>query len=358
MPALDLRDDERRAARVEPRVRLPEWAARAALGLRPADRSQAIRPSRAACSPPTAGFSFRPSRGSARPVSSATTPVRAAGERSERFPVRGAWSESPRTAAGSRASSSGRARGRPCSRWTIQGGRSSVRLPGTYELESFSQNGRRLFLVHWHRSGSYDLQQYDRGSARLSPTRLDEPDEKMTGLAMTAVETRDGSWLYTLYCEARRRNLRPRARPPHRPRALHRPSAARRPHVGRRNCAHALPGRASPLSREPARRERDDGRPRRARRLVDRALPGGADGQLPVRGRPERRGLSERAHARVRDRARALAHGHRVRRRPRPDPGARAACSESASPRTVGAVVAIGARHSSFFDAATGQPVR
>ena len=76
---------------------------------------------------------------------------------------------------------------------------SSVRLPGTYELESFSQNGRRLFLVHWHRSGSYDLQQYDRGSARLSPTRLDEPNEKMNGQAESAVETRDGSWLYTLY---------------------------------------------------------------------------------------------------------------------------------------------------------------
>jgi sugar lactone lactonase YvrE len=76
---------------------------------------------------------------------------------------------------------------------------SSVRFPGNYELESFSQDGRRLFLVHWHRTGSYDLQQYDRGSARLSPTKLDEPDEKMTGQAQGAVETRDGSWLYTLY---------------------------------------------------------------------------------------------------------------------------------------------------------------
>lgn len=87
--------------------------------------------------------------------------------------------------------------------FTLDGPRrsDSVRLPGNYELESFSQNGRRLFLVHWHRSGSYDLQQYDRGSARLSPTRLDEPDEKMTGLAVSAVETRDGSWLYTLYAK-------------------------------------------------------------------------------------------------------------------------------------------------------------
>src|SRR5215470_2808874 len=35
-----------------------------------------------------------------------------------------------------------------------------VRLRGAYELESFSQDGRRLFFVHWHPSGSYDLQQY------------------------------------------------------------------------------------------------------------------------------------------------------------------------------------------------------
>jgi hypothetical protein len=76
---------------------------------------------------------------------------------------------------------------------------SSVRFPGTYELESFSPNGRRLFLVHWHRSGSYDLQTYDRASGLLSTTKLDEPDEKMEGQAQGAVETRDGSWLYTLY---------------------------------------------------------------------------------------------------------------------------------------------------------------
>jgi len=75
----------------------------------------------------------------------------------------------------------------------------SIRFPGNYQIESFSQDGRRLFLIHWHRSGSYDLQQYDRTSGRLSPTRLDEPDEKMTGQAQSAVETRDGSWLYTLY---------------------------------------------------------------------------------------------------------------------------------------------------------------
>src|SRR6266550_1629750 len=44
LSALDLRNDECRAGWVEPRVRLLERAAGAALGLRPADGSQAIRP--------------------------------------------------------------------------------------------------------------------------------------------------------------------------------------------------------------------------------------------------------------------------------------------------------------------------
>lgn len=84
---------------------------------------------------------------------------------------------------------------------TLDGrGRSqSIRFPGTYELESISPDGRRLFLIRWHRSGSYDLQQYDLSTARLSPTRLDDPGEKMEGQAQSAVQTRDGSWLYTLY---------------------------------------------------------------------------------------------------------------------------------------------------------------
>jgi hypothetical protein len=75
----------------------------------------------------------------------------------------------------------------------------SIRFPGNYELESFSPDGRRLFLIHWNRTGGYKLEQYDRASARLSPTRLDDPAEKMQGQAQAAVQKRDGNWLYTLY---------------------------------------------------------------------------------------------------------------------------------------------------------------
>ena len=80
----------------------------------------------------------------------------------------------------------------------------TVRFPGTFELESLSQDGRRLFLVHWNHTGRYDLQQYDRANRRRTPTRLAEPDEKMTGQATSAVETRDGHWLLTLYVKSNR----------------------------------------------------------------------------------------------------------------------------------------------------------
>jgi hypothetical protein len=73
-------------------------------------------------------------------------------------------------------------------------------LRGNYEVEAVSPDGRRLFLVHWLNRG-YELQQLDLGTRRLSPTRLDDPDEKMSGTATNAVATRDGRWLLTLYAK-------------------------------------------------------------------------------------------------------------------------------------------------------------
>jgi len=80
----------------------------------------------------------------------------------------------------------------------------TVRLPGTFQLDSLSQDGRRLFLVHWNHTGRYDLQQYDRANRRRTPTRLAEPDEKMTGQATSAVATRDGHWQLTLSVKSNR----------------------------------------------------------------------------------------------------------------------------------------------------------
>lgn len=87
------------------------------------------------------------------------------------------------------------------SRIVFRTARSRRVLRGAYEVEALSGDGRRLFLVHWRANG-YDLQQLDLASGRLSPTRLDDPDEKMSGTAITAVATRDGHWLLTLYAKA------------------------------------------------------------------------------------------------------------------------------------------------------------
>jgi hypothetical protein len=75
-------------------------------------------------------------------------------------------------------------------------------LRGMWEVEALSPDGNRLFLVHWKRSGGYTLENVDTRSGRLSPTRLDEADEKMSGQAQGAVMTRDGRWLLTLYLKA------------------------------------------------------------------------------------------------------------------------------------------------------------
>ncbi len=85
----------------------------------------------------------------------------------------------------------------------LRAGRSRSALRGTYEVEALSPDGRRVFLVHWRRNG-YDLRQLDLDTGKLTPTRLDDPEEKMTGQATTAVATRGGHWLLTLYVKSDR----------------------------------------------------------------------------------------------------------------------------------------------------------
>ena len=73
-----------------------------------------------------------------------------------------------------------------------------VELRGAYEAEALSPDARRLFLLHWTRT-SYDLRTFDFATRKLRPTRLANPDEKMTGTSMIALATPDGRWLLTLY---------------------------------------------------------------------------------------------------------------------------------------------------------------
>jgi hypothetical protein len=77
-------------------------------------------------------------------------------------------------------------------------GRSVVSLPGNYQVEALSPDGRRVYLVRWKRTG-YALENLDLATQRLRPTRLAEPGERMEGFALTGVGTRDGRWLHTLY---------------------------------------------------------------------------------------------------------------------------------------------------------------
>jgi hypothetical protein len=111
--------------------------------------------------------------------------------------VPGRWSVAGVSASGSRVALSQAGRR---TTWLEVGGVRAA-LHGLFEVEALSPDGRRVFLVHWRRNG-YDLQQFDLRSRTLSPTRLDEPDEKMSGTALTAIGTRDGRWLLTLYLKA------------------------------------------------------------------------------------------------------------------------------------------------------------
>jgi hypothetical protein len=77
-------------------------------------------------------------------------------------------------------------------------GRSVISLRGNFQVEALSPDGLRLFLVHLRRSG-YALENFDLEARTLSPTRLADPDEKMAGTALSAVGTRVGRWLHTLY---------------------------------------------------------------------------------------------------------------------------------------------------------------
>ena len=84
-------------------------------------------------------------------------------------------------------------------------GRGRFVLPGSYDVETLSRDGRLLFLVHWKANG-YELQRYDlrARTLRANPPRegAGGKTEKMSGTAWRAVATRNGRWLLTLYVKA------------------------------------------------------------------------------------------------------------------------------------------------------------
>jgi hypothetical protein len=77
-------------------------------------------------------------------------------------------------------------------------GRSVLSLRGDYQVEALSPDARLVYLVHWRPTG-YTLENVDLATRKRRPTKLAEPDERMEGVALAAVGTRDGRWLHTLY---------------------------------------------------------------------------------------------------------------------------------------------------------------
>ena len=82
----------------------------------------------------------------------------------------------------------------------------TIRLAGTYAFDAVSRDGRRLFVLQYPggvQSGvRYVVRSVDLRSGKLEPGAIvdkTEPDEQMSGIALTRAWSRDGAWAYTLY---------------------------------------------------------------------------------------------------------------------------------------------------------------
>jgi hypothetical protein len=74
----------------------------------------------------------------------------------------------------------------------------TVALHGTYDVDAISNDGRKLFLIQYLRSG-YLVRFYDVAQESLASRVLTEKGAPMQGLAWDAVASPDGHYLFTLY---------------------------------------------------------------------------------------------------------------------------------------------------------------
>ena len=82
--------------------------------------------------------------------------------------------------------------------------RARLSLPGWWTVDAISPNGRWLYLIHYTSSDalSYEVRAYDLVARQLDPRPVvdrREPDEAMTGIAITRVMSAGDRWAYTLY---------------------------------------------------------------------------------------------------------------------------------------------------------------
>jgi hypothetical protein len=86
-----------------------------------------------------------------------------------------------------------------------------LRLPGMWAYDALSPAGSLLYLIQYRGSPgqgagrSYAVRALNLNTRRLYAGAIvdrREPDEKMTGMPLTRVESGDGSWAYTFYSRA------------------------------------------------------------------------------------------------------------------------------------------------------------
>jgi hypothetical protein len=83
----------------------------------------------------------------------------------------------------------------------LRGRRAHVmRLRGSFEVETISRDGKRMFLIEHLAGRAYNVRQYDLSRERLVANPLRAEGVKiMAGYAWSGVASPDGRWLMTLY---------------------------------------------------------------------------------------------------------------------------------------------------------------
>jgi hypothetical protein len=83
--------------------------------------------------------------------------------------------------------------------------RSRLTLRGAFAFDAISPGGSLMYLLQYlgnRNDGRYAVRVLNLNTHELYPGALvdrREPDEKMTGIAITRADSRDGAWAYTLY---------------------------------------------------------------------------------------------------------------------------------------------------------------
>lgn len=87
--------------------------------------------------------------------------------------------------------------------------RTRIVIRGAFAFDALSPDGSVMYLLQFGADpGHYKVRTFNLDTLRLYPGVIvdrREPDEKMTGIPVTRVESADGSWAYTLYLRGEKR---------------------------------------------------------------------------------------------------------------------------------------------------------